>query len=174
MSFSSLKMIAGIVGWGIVFLATLSIGQVQANWGHGICGPWGCGPPLQALVACHLSWFVVLVPLATIIQNKIPDTVAQLLGSMLIAFGLLGIVGMIAYELFTWWPSATEIQRRYLWQRLGFSIVTQIDLPVIESITTGCYICVQNANRRIRSRLYFPGVSELALCDTGSVSRRPS
>ena len=174
MSFSSLRIMAGIVVWGVVFLATLSIGQVRANWGHGICGPWGCGSSLQALVACHLSWLVVLAPLASIIQSKIPESFTRFLGATLIAFGLVGIVGMIAYELFTWWPSATELQRRYLWQRLGFSIVTQIDLPMIESIITGCLIYVQTGNRRILLRDYFPGVSKLVACDAGSVSRRPS
>jgi hypothetical protein len=151
MSLSSFRIIAGIVVWGVIFLATLSIGQVQADWGHGICGPWGCGPPLQALIACHLSWLVVLLPLAALIQTT--ERFTRFVGSMLITFGLIGIVGIIAYELFTWWPSATELHRRYLWQRLGFSIVTLIDLPVIESIITGCFLYVQAASQRIRSRI---------------------
>ena len=152
MSLSGLRIIAGIVVWGLVFLATLSIGQVKADWGHSICGPWGCGPPLLALVACHLSWLVVLLTLAALIQNRIGERTTRLLGSLLVSFGLIGIVGMIAYEFFTWWPSATEFHRRYLWQRLGFSIVTQIDLPVIESIFTGCFLYFQAASQRLRSR----------------------
>lgn len=152
MSLSSLRIIAGIVVWGFVFLATLSIGHVRADWGHGVCGPWGCGPPLQALMACHLSWLVVLLPLAALIQTQITERYTRLLGTMLITFGLVCIMGIIAYELFTWWPSATEFHRRYLWQRLGFAIVTQIDLPVIESIFTGCLVCVQAGNRHTRSR----------------------
>ena len=152
MSLSSFRIIAGIVVWGLVFLATLSIGQVRADWGHGICGPWGCGPPLPALLACHLSWMVVMLPLAALIRTRIGERATRLLGSMLMTFGLIGIVGIIAYEFFTWWPSATEFHRRYLWQRLGFSIVTQIDLPVIESIFIGCFLYIQGENRRIRMK----------------------
>ena len=152
MSISSLRIIAGIVVWGFIFLATLSIGQVRADWGHSICGPWGCGPPLPALVACHLSWLVVLLPLTAIIQTRVDERFLRLLGALLMTFGLVGILGIIAYELFTWWPSATEFHRRYLWQRLGFAIVTQIDLPVIESIITGCFLYIQSENRRIRLR----------------------
>ncbi len=152
MSLSGLKIIAGIVVWGLVFLSTLSIGQVKADWGHSICGPWGCGPPLPALLACHLSWLVVLLPLVVFIQTRIGERATRSLGSILISFGLIGTVGIIACEFFTWWPSATEFHRRYLWQRLGFSIVTQVDLPVIESIVTGCFLYVQAASLRIRSR----------------------
>ena len=152
MSRSGLRIIAGIVVWGLVFLSTLSIGQMRADWGHSICGPWGCGPPLPALVACHLSWLVVLLPLTALIQAKFTERATRWLGSMLMTFGLIGIVGIIAYEFFTWWPSANEFHRRYLWQRLGFSIVTQIDLPVIESIFTGCLLYILGENRRIRMK----------------------
>ena len=152
MSLSSLRIVAGIVVWGFVFLGALSIGHVRADWGHSVCGPWGCGPPLQALVACHLSWLVVLIPLTALIQTRVTEGYQRLLGTVLITFGLAGVVGIIAYEFFTWWPSANEYHRRYLWQRLGFSIVTQIDLPVIESIVTGCLVCVHAGNRYLRSR----------------------
>jgi hypothetical protein len=62
MSRSLIWLSAWLTGWGLTLAGTLSIASLPGDWGNSICGAWGCGPPLQALVACHASWVVVLIP----------------------------------------------------------------------------------------------------------------
>ena len=63
MSAATLKFCFGMTLWSGLLFGSLSVANLPGDWGHGICGPWGCGPPMQALVACHFAWLVVLAPL---------------------------------------------------------------------------------------------------------------
>ena len=69
MSRSLMWLSAWLTGWGLTLAGTLSIASLPGDWGNSICGAWGCGPPLQALVACHASWVVVLIPAGMSIRH---------------------------------------------------------------------------------------------------------
>ncbi len=131
------RLLAGIVAWGIALTATLSIARLPGDWGHGVCGPWGCGPPLQALVACHLSWLVVLLPLASVSQTWLSRRQQQVLGIIVMVSGCAGLIGIATHEYGTWWPAVNEWQRGFFWQRVGFVIATWVDLPLVELILAG-------------------------------------
>jgi hypothetical protein len=51
-----------VAGWCGVLYATLSLSKLRSPWSGALCGPWGCTAPLEAIVACHLAWLLVLVP----------------------------------------------------------------------------------------------------------------
>ena|GEM_PF-4879667 len=140
MSWSNLRIMVGMIAWGLVAFSTLSIAQWRVDWGHGVCGPWGCGPPLQALLACHLTWFVVLLPLATLLRIALTMNQQRLLASLIVAIGFVVLVGVVVFELITWWPIATEMHRGYLLQRLGFVVVTHVDLPLTQFVVAGMII----------------------------------
>lgn len=164
MSLSLWRSLGGIVVWGLVLTAMLSISNWPGDWGHGICGPWGCGPPLQALLACHLSWLVVLLPLAGVLRSWLSCRQQRVLGMIALVIGCVGMGGLVAYELGTWWPAASEWQRRFFWQRVGFVIATQVELPLVEVIVTGMFLLSGARSARIRGMA--PGseaVSRLAL-----------
>jgi hypothetical protein len=131
------RLLAGIVAWGIALTATLSIARLPGDWGHGVCGPWGCGPPLQALAACHLSWLVVLLPLAGVSQTWLSRRQQRVLGIVGIMSGFVGMIGIATHEYCTWWPAVNEWQRGFFWQRVGFVIATWVDLPLVELILVG-------------------------------------
>jgi len=49
----------------------------------------------------------------------------------------VGLVSVAVYEWMTWWIAASDWQREFFWNRVGFSIVTQIDLPFLELLVAG-------------------------------------
>lgn len=171
MSRSLWRSLGGIVVWGLFLTATLSVANWPGDWGHGICGPWGCGPPLQALLACHLSWLVVLLPLAGVLRLWLPCRQQRVLGMIVLVAGCVGMAGLVAYELGAWWPAASEWQRRFFWQRVGFVIATQVDLPLIQLILTG--MCLLTGARSARIRRISPAsesITRLALPQNSSSS----
>lgn len=43
------RIILLLLAWGLALFAALKLNDAPVDWGH-VCGPWGCGPPLKALV----------------------------------------------------------------------------------------------------------------------------
>ncbi len=140
MSLLLIRTLAGCVAWALVLAGTLSIAYWPGDWGHGVCGPWGCGPTLQSLVACHLSWLVVLMPLAGVLQLWLSRRQQRALGMTILIVAAAGLGGMIAYEVSVSWSSASEWQRQFLRQRIGFVIATQIDFPLVELLLAGLFL----------------------------------
>lgn len=134
MSASTLRYCVGLGGWGAVLLGALSISRLPGDWGHGICGPWGCGPPLQSLVACHSAWLVALTaPVALVTRSSWLSTrVVRRVGVVLALIGCLGLLGVVMYQLVFWLPQSSEWQRPYFWHRCGFVIATSVDLPLVQ------------------------------------------
>src|SRR6202034_2817596 len=54
--------------WGVCLKWALLLQYLPAStFGqHTVCGPWGCGPPLPVLLACHTFWMVLLAPPAVV------------------------------------------------------------------------------------------------------------
>ncbi len=121
-----------LVFWGLTLTGTLSIANWPGNWGHGVCGVWGCGPPLQALVACHLSWLVVLLPVLIGVRAYASAQTARRVAASGIIVALLGALGFVLHEYWTWYVPASEWLRSFFWRRVGFVILTTVEVPLLE------------------------------------------
>ncbi len=160
---SGLKLFA----WAATLLAALSIANLPGEWGHSVCGAWGCGPPTQALVCCHLAWLVLLTPVALMVGplNQVPTPSRHRLGKLLfLAAGLL-ILGVVVHQRVTWWPAASEWQRNFFWQRCGFVIVTSVDIPMLQLLTVGL-VMSRRGRRSVfppEESAYSPEVGEVRL-----------
>jgi len=118
--------------WGLVLTGTLSIANWPGDWGHSICGAWGCGPPLQALLACHCSWLVVFVPVALLLTRKVSIHTAIRGASVILAIILLITTTIAIHEYLTWKLQVSPWQQQYYWHRVGFVILTTIEVPLLE------------------------------------------
>lgn len=118
---------------GVLQLQHLDLGQSS----HAVCGPWGCGPPLQVLLACHGFWFVVLAPPTWVACNRLPLPYLRTAGWALLAVGLAGLIGIGAWQVFDWLPGASATQRQYLFERYLFSIAVFVDVPFAEVFLCG-------------------------------------
>ena len=134
---------SGLVAWSAALIGTLSIANLRGDWRHGICGPWGCGPPLQALVACHAAWIVVLLPPTLLLHRKLSPDVCRKTGWIVFGLGLTGLIALGLSESLSWLSHADEWQRRYLPQRIGFKLVTLVDVPLVQLVAVGVALLVR-------------------------------
>ncbi len=142
MTKTGLRILFVLLAWAVCLGATLSIANSPGDWGHSICGAWGCGPPLQALVSCHLSWFVVLTPLAIALgmTNRVSGATLHKIGASLCIASVAMLVAIVVHERMTWWPLVGEWQRGFFWQRCGFYVATMIDVPTVQLLVLGLYL----------------------------------
>ncbi len=138
-----LNAIGLLLAWFLTFRASLSIANWRGDWGHGICGPWGCGPPLQALVGCHTAWLVFLLPLALIATNSLAPKLRNLIGLVAVVFAVSGLLGVVGYEYSTSQRASVEWRQNYFWQRVGFSVITLVDLPLLELLLAGLIMTIR-------------------------------
>lgn len=149
MTKNALWIAVGMVAWSAALAATLSIAQSHGDWGHAICGPWGCGPPLQALVSCHLSWLIVLAPPAILLHRsgRVSSGTTQRFGVLLSVASIIGLMLIVVFERLTWWPMVGEWQRGYFWHRCAFEVVTMVDLPTLQLFALGIYLGIRRPDR---------------------------
>jgi hypothetical protein len=160
----------GLAAWSAILVATLSIAQWPYDWGHAICGPWGCGPPMQALVSCHLSWFVVLVPAVILLQRsgQFSNQSLRRLGTTLCLASITVLISIVAFERLTWWPMIGESHRAYFWHRCGFEIATMVDVPTLQLFATGAYLRLFARNTMVCDSE--PSTALATTADRGTVS----
>lgn len=94
-------------------------------------------PPLQALAALHGFWLLLLLPPGMWAACCWSPLRLRLLGSTLIAFGVLGLVVLAAREATTWLPSVPDEQARYFSHRLLFVATNLTDLPLMQLTLAG-------------------------------------
>ncbi len=128
--------------WVGLIYAVLQI-HFQTNLSkYSVCGPWGCGPPSNTLLAIHAMWLVMLLPPAIYLQYRfrgIEIWMQRVAGSMVI-LGSVGVLTIIAWQWVVWLPQSGESFRPYIWQRCGFAVLTAIDWPLLQLILTGIYL----------------------------------
>lgn len=144
------RFILGVSAWGFALLGTLSIAHWPGNWGHSICGIWGCGPPLQALVACHLSWLLVLLPFGVWGRLSCSERWLRYLGCALLLMSLVAVSALAIHERLTWWRSATDFQREFFWERIQFSLATHVDLPIVQLLLVGILLVLPKTEKQHR------------------------
>ncbi len=131
--------VLGLVVWAGMLYAALAIANLKSDWGHAICGAWGCGPPLQAIVGCHLAWCVLLGAVVLLVgrNSALPSRTKRWLGWSLVGVSIVGILAIVIFQRFTWWAEASEWQQQFFWHRCGFSVITATDIPLIQLFLCG-------------------------------------
>lgn len=148
-----------LAAWVVTLRAVLSVSQLPGDWGHSVCGAWGCGPPLQAIVGCHGSWIVFLAaPAALIVQWATPRRVASV-GKALLLLGALGCLLVAAYEAVTWLPQVEAWRRAYYLQRILFVVATLVEVPIFAAMAWGLALSVFGRARETRLKRSHPIVT---------------
>lgn len=150
MSSAIFRMSLGLMAWGGCLAGALAFANWPGDLGHGICGPWGCGPPLQALIACHAAWLVALAPPAGLLvgSRNVSVTTRMRVGIAMTLLPMAVLTCLFAHQLLVWWPQVSQWQRPYFWQRYGFTIATTIDVPVVQVLLIGLAIWLSEHSRR--------------------------
>ncbi|MFH1303678.1 MAG: hypothetical protein ABIK07_21690 [Planctomycetota bacterium] len=135
--------------WSLALWGTLKIADLPLPPLHGVCGPWGCGPPLEALFACHGAWLVCFIPAAWFGMQRFTTKQIFHIGCVLTSLGLMMILAVGLYERLIWLPQANEFARRFFLQRWAFSVVTMTDVPLIPITLSGMIILFSSYYSRL-------------------------
>lgn len=127
------------VVWGTALWASLLIRHAPGDWGHFLCGPWGCGPPLQALAACHLAWLLILLAptVAVARSRRLSRRAKSRLGAVLCLLSVAIIGAVVVHAHMTALPWGSAMQSGYLWQRSAFALATAVDIPAFQLLACG-------------------------------------
>jgi hypothetical protein len=69
---------------------------------HSVCGPWGCGSPLPALLACHGFWLVLFAPATIFAARRLGPRAVCRVGATLVALAGVGLVSVGVWQSLTW------------------------------------------------------------------------
>jgi hypothetical protein len=137
-----LLIIAGAAAvWGV-----LQMDRLPGQWGH-VCGPWGCGPSIKALTIWHVFWATLLVPPVWTAIRYLPTGWLRRLGLACTMIGLTALLALAAMETVRNWPDSSNIDPWFFAARFLFSVVTLVDVPVIQ-VTFAGLICWLASIRR--------------------------
>lgn len=133
------KVAAGLLVWATCLFGVLQFGPSvgQGLHMHGLCGPWGCAPPVSALITWHGFWLVLVAPLMVLIALSWSPEVLRRVGLVLALFGILGVAGIGVREAVNSLRSLGEGEPTYFVRRFLFSIVTLVDVPLITITLAG-------------------------------------
>ena len=138
---SRICMAVSLAIWVAAVFATLQIGT---SWGDShdhsvisICGPWGCGPPMHALIGWHAFCLTLFVMPVGLLIQRLSIRVLRILGLALTLSGLVALSGIGIYEATTWLPKVAVAEQSHFIQRWMFALVTLTDIPVIPVTMSG-------------------------------------
>jgi hypothetical protein len=140
------KIVLGGIGWGLAAFGALALASLPGDFGHSLCGPWGCFPPIQALAAMHLFWVVVLLPLMGWGLAKGQSHQLRRAGGLLFFGAVLAIVAVTGRDLLSWLPTVPPEFQVYWPRRVLYTLVTQSDVPLVQLLLAGA-ICWWVGNR---------------------------
>lgn len=125
--------------WVVLLYLTASLHRSSIFANTTICGPWGCGPTNDALVAIHMTWLVAIsLPLIYLNHRHLGATQWRFtIGKTAVVAGGVLAAMIVAWQWFVWLPGADEYHRQFIWQRCGFAIATATDWPAIELLVSG-------------------------------------
>ena len=121
-----------IGAWIGLMLAVLQIQQL--NLGNGLCGKWGCGPPVEAVLGMHLFWFALILPPSIFASRKLHWPWKKI-GLLVSVASVLGLIGFAVYDYFS--INQAYYHEGYIWQRYLLSLVSMVDVPVVQFLFAG-------------------------------------
>lgn len=134
-SLLSVRNLLMLAIWSAALFGTLQVHQSEGLFGHAICGPWGCGPPVSALVGYHTFWCLLILPVALILRRQCCGVTVRNLGAGLILVSVSGIIALLLYEGLN--NSAAE---KYFVRWCSFRVATFIDFPLVQLGLAGLWL----------------------------------
>ena len=131
--------VMGVVLWAGAAYGILLFERTGATWSdeHSMCGPWGCGPQLSALIAWHGLWFVLFAPAAVFAIRYWPANWLHRIGWPLMTVGLLALAGIAIWQAIDWLPRFQPGQRTFFVRRCAFVVATLTDIPIVPATLAG-------------------------------------
>lgn len=135
--------------WGAAMAGVLQLRHLSGSWSHLICGPWGCGPPLEAVLTCHLVWFLLLMPAVLGIASYLDPAAVRTCGGIATGLGIMGLIGVAIWVGVSWLPQVSALDHKYVLQKYAFTVACLVDVPIVQFTVCGGFLlaCAQRAAR---------------------------
>jgi hypothetical protein len=133
--------------WLAALYGFLSLHRISDDWGHDICGPWGCGPPLQALIGWHGFCLVAATLPVTFAVTRWPKRRQWWTGLTLTSIGLIGVLAIFGVQSVTAYQAVSHGQPAYLIQRWLFSLATFTSVPLVPMMLAGIVLMISAKKR---------------------------
>ncbi len=133
--------------WLAALLGVLRCGPYLGDLGHSVCGPWGCGPPTEALIVFHGFWLVLLGGAALLAVAFWKPSTLSVVGASLFFLGFGVAIAIAGWEL----EHLTARTRPLAFQRIGFVFVTMVDVPLFQTTLVGALFWLAGRTKRGRA-----------------------
>ena len=153
--------------WAGATFGVLALERLPGDYAHDYCGPWGCLPPLQALVAMHGFWLMLMVPPTAWLLGHVSPGRLCLAGATAFWVGAFGLAVVMGRGLLGW-LDATGGLHHYAIQRMLYVAVTATDLPFGQAALMGIVLWLTGRRRMRVERVRLP--EQVATRETSSSS----
>jgi peroxiredoxin len=140
--------------WGVATWCILSLHDAPIAREHSICGPWGCGPTIPALLSAHGFWLMVAIPGSLWAGRRLASRRAFALGWACLGLGLGGIAAVSLVDRMNWREATHPEARSYATERILFALASTVEVPLIPGIIAG--LVLLNAGRRASRKPAYP------------------
>lgn len=123
-----------LVWFGLMFA---SLQTEQLNLGHDFCGPWGCGPPTEAILGIHLFWIAFVFPPVIYFAFAIAMP-WRTIGLMMVGSAILGMIGFGIYDYLG--TNGSFYDAGFVWQRYLLSLASLADVPLVQVMLAGIFL----------------------------------
>ncbi len=144
------RFAAKAIAWGAAMVGVLQLQSLSGSWSHVICGPWGCGPPLEAVVTCHLVWVLLLAPLVMVFISRQTPAALRVVGAVAAAAGVAGLITVAIWVGAVWFPQTSSYQRPYVLHKYAYTLACLIDVPIVQLIVSGGILFAVGRKRAAR------------------------
>ena len=127
--------LVALPAWAGAMFGCLQLNQADLGLGHGICGAWGCGPKVEALLGFHGFTLLLIVPFALLVGFVLTPVQRRIAGKFIVWAALLGIVVYMAQDGIRHAMAAKST--RYVFQRALFSVAVATDIPLVQTLIAG-------------------------------------
>jgi hypothetical protein len=124
------------VAWLAAAVASLSVAAIPYDVGESLCGVWGCFPPITALAAMHLFWCVVFGAIVWAARRWRPASL-RVCGMILLLIATAATAVAVGRDLSEWLEWMPAVERHYWPRRVAYFLLTQSDLPLVQSLMAG-------------------------------------
>lgn len=149
--------IAGL--WG-----SLQIHRYDLNLGHSVCGSWGCGPPIEALIGYHGFWTLIILPIAAGVGAFVPAAISRKVGWAVLGISVLGTVGYVAWDVISYAMRSGDYH--VLMQRGLFTLITTVDIPMLPTILAGGILTFWFGRERVAAPSSDDGLNSVAASES--------
>ena len=132
-----------LIVWLLTLVALLKLGDYFLDDNYSLCGPWGCGPSTGSILAVQLAWTVALLPPLWIVAALLGNATRQRYFALgLLALGLVGLAFNGLWQRFVWLPEVGPWGQPYLWQRIGYTVLTWVEYPMLQLVLAGLLLTI--------------------------------